>query len=76
MDRFYGQCMSQAQIGRIRSYYAETPHWERPVWAKCMAWFYLDQDLLNYPDCGWDFGLWQDVLTMQCARKVYSRPFE
>ena len=76
MDRFFGQRMSQAQIERVRTYFVQSPPWERPVWAKCMCWFHQGEELLKYPDCGWDFGLWQDVLTMQCARKVYSRPFE
>ena len=50
MDRFFGQRMSQAQIERVRTYFVQTPHWERPVWAKCMCWFYRDQELLKYPD--------------------------
>ena len=58
-DRFFGQQMWLAQRQRIQLYYRNTPDHERPVWAKCLMWYFEEQPLLNFPECGWDFGIWQ-----------------
>ena len=58
-DRFFGQQMWLAQRQRIHLYYRNTPDHERPVWAKCLMWYFEEQHLLNYSECGWDFGIWQ-----------------
>ena len=58
-DRFFGQQMWLAQRQRIQLYYRNTPDHERPVWAKCLMWYFEEQHLLNFSECGWDFGIWQ-----------------
>lgn len=76
VDRFYGQSMQQAQLNRIKEYWNITPECEKPVWARCLRWYLTDQDLCLHPECGWDFGIWQDLDTMKRARKQYEVPFE
>ena len=75
VDRFVGQHLSQSQINRIQSYCgAERVH-DRPVWAKCLAWFFGKKGAKEYPDCPWDFGIWQDLDTVIRSRKIQERPF-
>ena len=41
-----------------------------------MRWYYLDLNLCIHPECGWDFGMRQDIDWLKRGRKQYHVPFE
>ena len=62
VDRFFGQQMYQHQLDRIFNKYLNNTHeCEMPPWAKCLNWYFEGLDLCAFPECGWDFNIWQDV---------------
>ena len=75
VDRWYGQHLSKRQIARIREYYKSEADHERPVWAKGLRWFLINQPPKEYLSCPWDFGIWQDLDTVKRCRKSGDCPF-
>ena len=75
VDRFYGQHMSDVQLERIMKYYKETHARDKPVWAYALKWFYAQDGLGTYPWFEWDFGIWQDLLSLQRGRIQDRMPF-
>ena len=74
VDRFYGQCMSSAQLDRFWRYYRLTPLCDRPIWASGLA-LILDgcERDIGYA-LPWDFGLRRDYEDLQ-ARRGSAPPF-
>ena len=68
VDRWYGQDMPVEQLERIKKYYKETHSRDKPVWAYALRWFYAQEPLGMYPMFQWDFGIWQDALSLQRGR--------
>ena len=62
VDRWYFQQMSASQLKRIEKVYNVTMPCMRPPWSKGLATYYGGLPLDSFPDCGWDFGIWQDLL--------------
>ena len=62
VDRWYGQQMPAYQLRRIKEVYDATMPCMRPAWSKGLATYYGRLPLESFPDCGWDFGIWQDLL--------------
>ena len=62
VDRWYFQQMSAEQLKRIQEVYKVTMPHMRPPWSKGLATYYGGLPLDSFPDCGWDFGIWQDLL--------------
>lgn len=75
VDRWYGQDMSVVQLERIKKYYKETHPRDKPVWAYALKWFYAQEQLGMYPMFEWDFGIWQDALSLQRGRIQDRLPF-
>ena len=75
VDRFYGQDMPVEQLDRIKKYYNETHPRDKPVWAYALKWFYAQDELGMYARFEWDFGIWQDALSLQRGRIHDRLPF-
>ena len=75
VDRFYGQDMPVEQLDRIKKYYNETHPRDKPVWAYALKWFYAQDELGMYARFEWDFGIWQDALSLQRGRIQDRLPF-
>ena len=75
VDRWYGQDMPVEQLDRIKKYYNETHPRDKPVWAYALKWFYAQDELGMYERFEWDFGIWQDALSLQRGRIQDRLPF-
>ena len=75
VDRWYGQAMGQVQLHRIHKYYVDTPPFERPVWAKGLAWYVMEKHVARAPECGWDWGIRSDADAVFWRRCIRGRPF-
>ena len=43
---------------------------------KALDWYYGHLPLLAYPECGWDFDLWESIDTLKRGRWVSVVPFQ
>ena len=75
VDQWYGQAMGQVQLHRIQKYYVDTPPFERPVWAKGLAWYVMEKHVARAPECGWDWGIRSDADAVFWRRCIRGRPF-
>jgi len=76
MDRFYGQRMTDEQLERIRSYYAELPRCDLPLWAIGLRLIASNEESIMGFAYPWDFGLTRDYDDLLAARHDRRRPFE
>ena len=76
VDRWYGQAMTDEQLGLISDYYKQSPYFEIPLWARGLTCYDRYGDADDDGDLPWAYGLTMDCDFLVLYRADEQLPFE